>query len=210
MARRTLPNKLWYSLLWIVCWVVSKTWFRFLYTGRAHVPAAGPVLLVANHQSHLDPVLVGVACSRPVGALARHSLFFWPLGWLIRTIGAVPIDRGRAGVAGFKAALTILRDGEVLLVFPEGTRTSDGSLQQFHPGFCALARRSSATIVPVSVDGAFKALPRGSFIARPLPIRLNFSEPITIRQYAELTDEQLISSIRRQIRDGMNPFDSER
>jgi 1-acyl-sn-glycerol-3-phosphate acyltransferase len=199
MTRRSLTNRLWYALLWCLCWVASQTWFRFRYKGSARVPAAGPVLLVSNHQSHLDPVLVGVACRRPVGALARHSLFIGPFGWLIRTIGAVPIDRGRGGVAGFKAALSMLRGGQVLLVFPEGTRTADGRLRPFHAGFCALARRSDATIAPVAIAGAFAAMPRGSFFARPSEISLRFGQPIASPQYAELSDEQLVSVIVQEI-----------
>jgi 1-acyl-sn-glycerol-3-phosphate acyltransferase len=203
MMRRPLLHLLWYGLLWCVCWVVSLVWFRFRYAGRANVPARGPVVLVANHQSHLDPALVGVACSRPTGALARHSLFVGPFGWLIRSIGAVPIDRARGGVAGFKATLTMLRDGRVLLVFPEGTRTHDGRLQPFQPGFCALARRSDAAIVPVAIDGAFAAFPRGAALPRPRPIRLVFSQPINSEQYEKLDDEQLCELVFQRIQTGL-------
>jgi 1-acyl-sn-glycerol-3-phosphate acyltransferase len=200
MTRRPLAAQFWYSLLWCACWVVSQVWFRFRFTGRAHVPTTGPVLLVANHQSHLDPVLVGIACPRQMSPLARHDLFFWPLGWLIRSLGAVPIDRGRGGVAGFKTTLSLLRQGETVLVFPEGTRTPDGQLHPFHPGFCALARRSGATIVPVALRGAFAALPRGNSVPRPVPIHVSFCPPVTYEAAAELTDDELVDLVSRRIR----------
>jgi 1-acyl-sn-glycerol-3-phosphate acyltransferase len=167
------------------------------------VPAAGPVLLVSNHQSHLDPVLVGVASPRRMGALARHTLFFWPLGWLIRSLGAVPIERGRGGVAGFKATLAMLRRGEAVLVFPEGTRTFDGNVQPFQSGFCALARRGRATIVPVAVRGAFAALPRGSALPRPRPVQVSFCQPITPEQLDTLNDEQTVRLAFQRIADAL-------
>jgi 1-acyl-sn-glycerol-3-phosphate acyltransferase len=172
---------------------------RFRSTGREHVPATGPVLLVSNHQSYLDPVLVGVACPRQLRSLARHSLFFWPLSWLIRSIGAVPIDRDRGGLGGIKSALKILDGGEALLVFPEGTRTKDGRLQPLMPGFCALARRSGATIVPVAINGAFAAMPRGSLFPRPHPITLTFCPPILSDEQQRLGDTELAELVSRRI-----------
>ncbi|MEX0611044.1 MAG: lysophospholipid acyltransferase family protein [Pirellulales bacterium] len=204
MTRRSLPAQLWYALLWCVCWSVSQVLFRFRFTGRDHVPKTGPVLLAANHQSHLDPVLIGIACPRPTGALARRELFFWPLGWLIRSLGAVPIDRGRgAALSGFKATLKSLREGQTMLVFPEGTRTHDGQLQPFHSGFCALARRSGATIVPVAIVGAFAALPRGRAFPRPRPITLAFAPPITPEQYDGYTDAQFTDLVAYRVAEGL-------
>jgi 1-acyl-sn-glycerol-3-phosphate acyltransferase len=153
---------------------------------------SGPLLVVSNHQSHLDPVLIGVACPRQVGALARKSLFFWPLSWMIRSLGAVPVERGGA-LAGVKAILGMLRAGDAAIVFPEGTRTFDGKLQSFQPGFCALARRGGATVVPTRIEGAFAALPRGAIVPRPRPISLVFQEPITPDEIARLTDDELLA-----------------
>ncbi len=140
--------------------------FRFQSSGRENVPTSGPLLVVSNHQSHLDPVLIGVACPRQVGALARASLFVGPFGWLIRSFGAVPVERGSA-TGGIRALLGMLRAGEAAIVFPEGTRTPDGRLQRFETGFCAIARRGGAAIVPTTIDGAFAALPRGARFPRP-------------------------------------------
>jgi 1-acyl-sn-glycerol-3-phosphate acyltransferase len=185
-----------------VCWAFCKALFRFRYSGRRNVPASGPLLVVSNHQSHLDPVLIGVACPRQVGALARASLFHWPLGWMIRSLGAVPVERGGGALAGVKAILGVLRAGEGVIVFPEGTRSVDGKLQPFQPGFCALARRSGATIVPTAIEGAFEALPRGAVVPRPHEISLAFGPPITPNDVAQLSDEELVQLAESRIAAG--------
>jgi 1-acyl-sn-glycerol-3-phosphate acyltransferase len=200
MNARAVASRLWYALLWCPCWVISQVWFRYRYTGRSNVPRIGPVLLVSNHQSHLDPVLVGIACPRQLKFLARHGLFFWPLSWLIRSLGAVPIDRDRGALAGMKTTLKLLKQGEAVLVFPEGTRTPHGRLQPLLPGFCALARRSGATVVPIAIDGAYAAMPRGSALPRLTSIRLVFGHPIPQEQLVALSDEQLVELTTSRIR----------
>jgi 1-acyl-sn-glycerol-3-phosphate acyltransferase len=182
----------WYALSRFVCWMACKTLFRFRYTGGKNVPATGPLLVVSNHQSHLDPVLIAIACPRQIGALARASLFVGPFGWLIRSFGAVPVERGSA-TGGIRALLGMLRAGGGAIVFPEGTRTCDGKLQPFQSGFAAIARRGGATIVPTRIEGAFVALPRGATFPRPWPISLTFSEPITPDEIARLSDEELVA-----------------
>ena len=188
----------WYSLCRIVCWTFCRLLFRFRYTGGGNVPATGPLLVVSNHQSHLDPVLIGVACPRQVGALARASLFVGPFGWLIRSFGAVPVERGSA-TGGIRALLGMLRAGEAAIVFPEGTRTQDGKLQPFQSGFAAIARRGGATIVPTTIDGAFAALPRGAVLPRPRQISLSFHQPIAPDEIARLTDEELVALVIARI-----------
>lgn len=199
MTQRSRFAQWWYSVLWCPCWVIALAAFHFRPTGRRHVPIRGPVLLVGNHQSHLDPVLVGIACPRQMRSLARHTLFFWPLSWLIRSLGAVPIDRERGGLAGVKTALQLLRAGEVVLVFPEGTRTRDGRLQPLLPGFVSLARRSAATIVPVAIDGAFAAMPRGCVLPRPCPISLTFCPSIAPADIERLDDRALAALVSRRL-----------
>jgi 1-acyl-sn-glycerol-3-phosphate acyltransferase len=174
-------------------------WFRFRYTGAPHVPKAGPVLLVANHQSHLDPVLVGIACPRQLKYLARHDLFFWPFSWWIRALGAVPIDRQRGALGGIKTTLKLLQSREAVLVFPEGSRTPDGRLHPLLPGFCLLARRGRATVVPVAICGAYESMPRGSIFARPRPITLDFAPPIRPGEFQHLSDAQLTQLVEARI-----------
>jgi 1-acyl-sn-glycerol-3-phosphate acyltransferase len=198
MIQRSLASRLFYSFCWYNCWVFTRLMFRFRWTGSENFPKTGPVLLVSNHQSYLDPVLLGVACPRQLRALARRSLFFWPLGWVIGLLGAVPIDR-QGWRGGIKTTLQLLKLGEAVLVFPEGTRTANGELQPFFSGFCILARRSGATIVPVAIDGAFAAMPRGSRFPRPRRITLVFGQPIASERTDQLADAELAELVNAQI-----------
>src|SRR5262245_54809469 len=199
MSVRKLLARFWYALLWCPCYAISRVWFRYRFHGKGHVPVEGPVLLVSNHQSHLDPVLVGIACPRQLKYLARQGLFFWPFSLWIRSLGAVPIDRDKGSIAGIRTTLQLLKDGNAVLVFPEGSRTPDGKLHELLSGFCLLARRSAATIVPCGIHGAFNALPRGSLFARLAEIRLAFASPISASEFKEMTDEQLVAVVRDRI-----------
>src|SRR5436190_14151942 len=199
MSIRKLIARFWYAMLWCPCYAISQVWFRYRFSGKSNVPLTGPVLLVSNHQSNLDPVLVGIACPRQLKYLARQGLFFWPFSLWIRSLGAVPIDRERGALGGIRTTLELLKKGKAVVVFPEGSRTPDGNMHPLLPGFCLLARRSGATIVPVAIDGAFHALPRGSRYARPARISLAFGKPIMQQQYEGLGDPQLTQLVTDRI-----------
>jgi len=203
MIRKKIASWFWYAMLWCPCYAISQVWFRFKFSGKSYVPVEGPVLLVSNHQSNLDPVLVGIACPRQLKYLARQGLFFWPFSLWIRSLGAVPIDRERGALSGIRTTLELLKKQNAVLVFPEGSRTENGKLDVMLPGFCLLARRSGATIVPVGIVGAFDALPRGAILARPNPIRLAFGPAISKQQAAELSDKQLTALVEQRIREAM-------
>jgi 1-acyl-sn-glycerol-3-phosphate acyltransferase len=203
MVQRKIASWFWYAMLWCPCYAISRVWFQFQFNGKGYVPVEGPVLLVSNHQSNLDPVLVGIACPRQLKYLARIGLFFWPFSLWIRSLGAVPIDRERGALSGIRTTLELLKQQNAVLVFPEGSRTENGKLDVMLPGFCLLARRSKATIVPVGIVGAYEALPRGAVYPRPTPIRLAFGPPISTQQAAELSDQQLTALVTERIRAAM-------
>ena len=168
MSQRSLPNRLWYQFLRWLIYLAGMLAYGVRYSGRENIPKTGAVLVVSNHQSHFDPPLVGAGCWRRMNYLARETLFrFAPLGWLIHSLDAIPIDRDGLGLNGIKESLRRLKRGEMVLIFPEGTRTRDGEMAPFRPGFTVLAARSKAWILPVAIEGAFDAWPRSRKLPRP-------------------------------------------
>jgi 1-acyl-sn-glycerol-3-phosphate acyltransferase len=179
MAERSLHSRLWYELLRRCLQLGGVLAYRVRYYGRENIPANGGVLVVSNHQSHFDPPLVGMGVPRRMNYLARDTLFrFAPLGWLIHSVDAIPIDREGVGLSGIKESLRRLKRGEMLMVFPEGTRSRDGEIARFRPGFTALAVRSGASILPAAVEGSFAAWPRERKWPGPGRIGVQYGPPI--------------------------------
>jgi 1-acyl-sn-glycerol-3-phosphate acyltransferase len=169
--------------------------------GRENFPREGGMLVCANHQSNLDPPLVGMMLNRRLNYLAKKTLFLHqPLKGIIEHLDAIPIDRDGMGIGGIKETIRRLRRGEVVLIFPEGQRTFDGGMTPLMPGVCALARRTGVPLVPVGFDGAFAALPRGSSQLRLSRIWMVVGPPITGQDYADLTDPQLVQLLDERIR----------
>ena len=196
---RPLWKRLWYRLTQYVVGGISLVYFRLRRAGHKDVPAEGPVVLVCNHQSHLDPLLVGVFCPRQIAYLARDTLFKGILGPLIRSYDAVPIDNQGTGLAGIRATLKRIKQGDAVLLFPEGARSWDGELQPFQPGFLTLVRRGKAAIVPVGVDGCYQAMPRGVSIPRPAKIGIYYGQAIPNEHIAKLDDAQLLKLVEEKI-----------
>jgi 1-acyl-sn-glycerol-3-phosphate acyltransferase len=169
---------------------------RIRCEGRSFVPAVGGALICANHQSYLDPMLIGLACDRRLNYLARQSLFrSSAMRWLMDWFDAIPIEREGLGLAGLKETLRRLRRGEMVLIFPEGTRTHDGTIGPLKPGFTALARRGQVPLIPVAVVGAFEAWPRTKPWPVPQPIWIQFGPPILPTEAAQLSDDQLLERL---------------
>jgi len=137
----------------------------------------GGVLIASNHQSYLDPALVAMPLERPIHYLARRELFGVPgFGMLIRALGAHPVQRGAGDAAAFRQCLRLLRGGEALLVFPEGTRTWDGSLGPFKAGVGSLAVRCSVPVLPVCIEGAWRCWPRHRRLPGPARVAVAYGE----------------------------------
>jgi 1-acyl-sn-glycerol-3-phosphate acyltransferase len=181
---------------------VGTVVFSIRVRGRELVPPEGGALVMSNHQSHLDPVLVGLAADRRLNYLARQTLFgFAPFRWLISSLDAIPLDREGLGLGGLKETLKRLKRGEMVLIFPEGTRTRDGEVGVFKPGFCALARRANVPLLPVGIDGAFDSWPRRNLVPMPATIHIQFGPPLNPREIEKFDDEQLVAEMRRRISD---------
>ncbi|HET7677647.1 MAG TPA: lysophospholipid acyltransferase family protein [Candidatus Limnocylindrales bacterium] len=134
------------------------------------LPRQGPLIIVANHVSLIDPLLIGgwlqPVVGRRIRFLAKEQLFSGPLGWLLTRAGAIPVRAGGSDVAAYRAARAALEAGEVVCIFPEGTRSPDGRLGRPFPGVAMLAARSDVPVAAVGIAGALRFLPRGARLPR--------------------------------------------
>ncbi len=206
MKRRS--QRAWYRFLQFWTQHLFVLLFRIRTFGRERIPKEGGVLLIANHQSFLDPIIVSVGLPRQVCYFAREDLFRGRFfHWLIRSLGAFPVKRGAADTAAIRMAIERLRAGEIVLLFPEGTRTNDGSVGVFHSGMCTIAARGNAPIVPVAIDGAFEAWPRNQKVFTFRPLKVAYGDPIdltgsTRKDYHFISEEVrvIILNIGRSMR----------
>lgn len=200
--RRGLLKFVWYGSISFAIWVLATVLYRLRTEGRHGVPMEGPVVLLANHTSVFDPPIVGGSTRRQFSYLARDTLFVGPFSWLIRSLDAVPVDREGSGIAGIRATLKRLKQGGALVLFPEGTRSEDGQLQPFKPGFVALVRRGRATVVPLGLAGVGEVWPKGKkwphLTGR---IAMHYGEPLTPDDVADLTDGELVALVEQRVRD---------
>ncbi|MBI2823358.1 MAG: 1-acyl-sn-glycerol-3-phosphate acyltransferase [Planctomycetia bacterium] len=202
MHEVSLAKRLWYENLRVICRLAAAGFFHLRCTGRENQPRAGGALVLSNHQSHLDPVLVGMAFDRRMNYLARETLFdFAPFRWLIQSLDAIPIDRDGLGLSGLKETLRRLKHEELVLIFPEGTRTSNGEVAPLKPGFSALAKRARVPLLPVGIDGAFDAWPRRHPYPGLATIHLHIGEPISPQEAQAADERQLVAEVERRIRD---------
>jgi 1-acyl-sn-glycerol-3-phosphate acyltransferase len=176
-----------------------RLYYRLYHRGeirhRERLPSEGGVILAANHVSFLDPPLFGAACRREAFFMARDTLFRHPIAnWLLRSWNCVPIKREGGDIGAMRAALRMLDEGKAVLMFPEGTRSKDGQLQEARAGIGMIVARSRATIVPMRIFGADKAMPRGTSLPRPAKLTITFGEPFRYpfpENFDELGGEEL-------------------
>lgn len=192
----------WYWIARSMCWVFCRLFFRYRAYGRGNLPRAGAFILAGNHQSFLDPVFCGIAVKRHVTYMARDTLFkHWFFGQLIASVNAIPLSRDKADIAVMRLVIDRLRQGAAVCLYPEGTRTQDGRISAFKPGFGLLCRRSKATVVPVLIDGAFECWPRTKKLPSPGVIVVQFGKPLAPEQVATMSNEQLADAVTQILRE---------
>jgi 1-acyl-sn-glycerol-3-phosphate acyltransferase len=171
--------------------VLAIVFFRLRGYGINNIPVKGGALLASNHQSYLDPVLVGLAVKRPVYFLARQELFDANriFGWLLTQVHAIPLERRGFDSTGLRKAIEVLRQGGLLVVFPEGTRTPNGKRGDIKKGISLLGTRANVPFIPTLVQGTYQSWPRQHrFPIRLSRVSIKFEKPVWL-------DKNDISSI---------------
>jgi 1-acyl-sn-glycerol-3-phosphate acyltransferase len=180
---------------------LCKAYFRLRVEGLANIPKEGGAVLASNHQSFIDILLFGGCVPRHVAFVARDTLADWRwLAYVMRECGTVLVRRGSSDRRALRQMADHLERGDMVAIYPEGTRTRDGSLQEFKGGALLAARMAGVPIVPCGIRGAFNAWPRGRTIPRPKKIGVRFGPPID----SSLPDaqERMVASIQSMIGDG--------
>lgn len=200
MLKERLINA-WY---WLGCWgcrVFCLLFFRLLVYGRDNIPKKGPFILIVNHQSYLDPLFCGVPLKRRLFFVARVSLFDNRLlGFLLPTIGTIPLRRNKADLAAMRNVIDRLKEGRGVCLFAEGTRTEDGKISPLKSGYSLLCKRTEASIVPVAIDGAFECWPRHQKMFSRGLISICYGEAITYEQVKNMSDKQLTKLLTDTLR----------
>lgn len=202
-SRSNRRNLTWILFQWILQ-AFFAVWLRYQSRGKEHLPEQGGGLLVTNHQSFLDPLLICLPMKRPVSFMARDSLFRIPiLGPFMRYEFVIPISRRSTSSQSLRAAIQNIEDGNFVGIFPEGTRTTDGAVQKFKPGFLALLKRADCAIYPIGIAGAFRALPRGAYFLRPRSVRVVYGKPISAKlikeYYAKGAEKELLELTNQRV-----------
>jgi 1-acyl-sn-glycerol-3-phosphate acyltransferase len=192
----------WYHVCRMIFWVVFHTLWPLKSSGGEYVPRKGAAVIVSNHLSLIDPFVIGYGANRVVSFMGKEELFQIPiLGYIVRQLGAFPVDRARRDAASVRLALTVLKAGELLGMFPEGHRSTTGDMIAFHTGTARLASRTRSPIVPAAVVNTNHAMPPGRFL-RPARIKVRFGPPFELTElYDNPKDEAALGRALATIRE---------
>ena len=155
--------------------------YRLRVSGREHVPARGGAVIAANHCSYLDPpVMAGCSNRRIVHFMARDTLFSNPVArWFFPRVGVIALDRTKGDLGALKKAIATLKEGRVIGLFPEGTRSPDGQMREAKGGIGFLIAKGDVPVVPLYISGTFAAFPKGADKLRPGRLVARFGPPIS-------------------------------
>jgi 1-acyl-sn-glycerol-3-phosphate acyltransferase len=161
---------------------IARVAFQYRAYGQENIIEEGPAIMAANHQSYLDPPLVGITCRNELYYLARKTLFEKKLlGPIISRVNALPVDLSRGDLVAFRAIMNLLKEGHRTVIFPEGTRSLTGQIQRARPGIGMIIARTLAPVVPMRIFGSFEAWPKGGKI-RPHPITVVVGRPMRFKK----------------------------
>ena len=153
--------------------IVARLFYRFQVTGRENIPQNGAVIICSNHIHYFDCLLLAIFCKRQIFYMGKMELFQKPvLGYLLKKVGAFPVDRGATDLKAYRHTMELLKNGKALGIFSQGTRTQD--FDNVKGGVGVFALKSGAPIVPVGINGTYRLFSK---------MRVNFGTPISMEHY---------------------------
>jgi 1-acyl-sn-glycerol-3-phosphate acyltransferase len=165
-----------------LCKTIAKVGFRYQAFGQENIIEDGPAIMAANHQSYLDPPLVGITCRAELYFLARKTLFKNKLfGSILSRVNALPVDLSGADLTAVRTIINLLKQGHRTVIFPEGTRSLTGQIQHARPGIGMIIAKTLAPVVPMRIFGSFQAWPKAGTI-QPCPITVVVGKPIRFKK----------------------------
>lgn len=169
----------WYSILRGLAIAFFKVFFAMKIEGKENIPCRGGVILASNHLSYIDPIVLGIFVPRRVNFMAKEELFKnFLFRWIIVRLGAFPIKRESIDRITYKKILKLLQKREVVVLFPEGTRSIDGTIGQLHAGTARIALKANVPVIPIIIRGTEKVLPRGGKLIRLAKIKARAAKPL--------------------------------
>jgi len=188
-------DRILYSFFKILLYYFFKVFFRFKIIGDEHIPASGGAVIAANHISLWDPPVIGAACTRSINFMAKEELFaISAFKWIITKLKAFPVRRGAADRTAIRHAISLLKNGEILGVFPEGTRSITGELGKPEPGIAMIVLKAGVPIIPVAIIGTNKVFRGGCILPQFI---IKFGKPIIIKE--EKADKEMMEKISNTI-----------
>lgn len=205
--RTDIPSENWfYGFMRAILIGLNKIWFRLEIHGTENLPKQGGVLLVPNHASNLDPTTVACLLPRQVHFLAKEELFTGILGKFLPKVNAHPLKRSGIDRAAIRLCRDILKQGHVLMLFPEGQRTKTGELLEPKPGAALIAAQARVPLVPAYIQGSLQAMPTGSKWIKPHKIRVYIGKPFMLedidvvtmpkKQFYEMAGQLIMEKIK--------------
>jgi 1-acyl-sn-glycerol-3-phosphate acyltransferase len=180
--KRSLKNSLYLSIRGVFIGL-AKVFFKFEVRGAEHIPRTGAAIIASNHASYLDPPLIGMAIPRPIFYFAKEELFRTLFGSAIRIVNAIPVNRDQLDRKTLRTVLNVLAQGEMILMFPEGTRSETGDLQAGKPGTGFIAYQAKVPVIPAYISGSFEILPRGGKSFRFTKCIVTFGPAVDLKEF---------------------------
>ncbi len=185
-----------YHLVVFLVRVAFAVWYNIRVEGRENIPKKGAYIFASNHRSYADPVLVVICGRGRFSFMAKSELFEnKAFGWLIRTLGAFPVERGKGDTEAIDRAISRVQEGQHLLIFPEGTRSKDGRVGRGKTGVALIAAKAGADVIPVGLNFEGKLHFRSRIVVR-------YGKPIPAAQLAladDLSDRELLRTLKRSV-----------